>query len=92
MCAVPPVVVDHANVVQPQFNDVFGCQIEMNDEQNNEQYNEHVDDLENIDEEPAQIQTHGRRVQRVSYTTPDMCGTSEVRRNVTTSDSDNATT
>ena len=40
MCAVPPVVVDHANVVKPQFDDVFGCWIEMNDEQYNEQYNE----------------------------------------------------
>ncbi|KAK3184741.1 hypothetical protein Dsin_032027 [Dipteronia sinensis] len=116
MCIVPPVVVDHADVVEPQFNDYFGCRIEMNDEQNNELYNEQntepnieqnndpnhevdnkanndqVDDLENMDEKPVQIQTCGRRVQGVSFTTPDMHRTSEVRHNVTASDSDNATT
>ena len=32
MCAVPPVVVDHAYVVEPHFGDVFGFRIEMNEE------------------------------------------------------------
>ena len=32
MCAIPLVVVDHADVVEPQFSEVFGCRIEMNDE------------------------------------------------------------
>ncbi|KAK3220198.1 hypothetical protein Dsin_014168 [Dipteronia sinensis] len=40
MCVVPPVVVDHADIVEPQFGDVFGCRIEMNDGQYNKQYNE----------------------------------------------------
>ncbi|KAK0581800.1 hypothetical protein LWI29_018167 [Acer saccharum] len=53
-----------------------------------------VDDFQNVDEkpEPEEIQRRGRRVQRVSYTATDMPGTSEVRCNVTPSDSDNATT
>ncbi|KAK3198470.1 hypothetical protein Dsin_021885 [Dipteronia sinensis] len=40
ICAVQPVVVDHADVGEPQFDDVFGCRFEMNDGQYNEQYNE----------------------------------------------------
>ena len=72
MGVFPPVVVDHAAVVEPQHDDVFGCGIQMNDEQ----YNEHGHDLQNVDEEPAEIETRGRRVQGVS--TPDMPRTSEV--------------
>ncbi|KAK3205668.1 hypothetical protein Dsin_019714 [Dipteronia sinensis] len=33
-------VVDYADVVEPQFGDVFSCRIEMNDGQYNEQYSE----------------------------------------------------
>ncbi|KAI9178573.1 hypothetical protein LWI28_028048 [Acer negundo] len=58
----------------------------------NDANNEQVDDMQNVDEEPEQIQPHGRRVQGVSYTAPDMAGTSEVRYNITASDSDNVTT
>ncbi|KAK2637458.1 hypothetical protein Ddye_032250 [Dipteronia dyeriana] len=47
MCVVPLVVADHADVVGPQFGDVFGCQIEMNDGQYNEQYNEMYNDMYN---------------------------------------------
>ena len=86
MGAIPPVVVDHATVVEPQHGDVFSCGIQMNDER----YNKHVDDLQNVDEEPAEIQTRGRHVQGVN--SPDMPGTSDVRHNVTTFDSDNTTT
>ncbi|KAK3189507.1 hypothetical protein Dsin_029068 [Dipteronia sinensis] len=70
--------------------------IEQNNDLNHEVddvvNNDQVDDLEIVDEEPVQIQTRGRRVQGVSFTIPDMSGTSEVRHNVTASDSDNATT
>ncbi|KAK2637646.1 hypothetical protein Ddye_025441 [Dipteronia dyeriana] len=47
MCGVPPEVVDHANIVRPQFDDVFSCQIEMNDGQYNHQYNEIYNDMNN---------------------------------------------
>ncbi|KAK0594523.1 hypothetical protein LWI29_005349 [Acer saccharum] len=100
------VAVDHADTAEPQFGDVFGCQIEQYDAQYNEQNNynypnhevdneannEQVDDLQNADEEPAQMQTHGRRVEGVSGTAPKLPGTSEVRYNVTASESVNATT
>src|SRR5579862_7438701 len=130
MFGVPPVEVDHANIVEPQFGDMVGCRVEQyneqNNEQNNQQYNEQyneqnneqdnqqyneqynhpnhdveyetnneqVDDFQNLDEEaePEEIQRRGRRVQKVSCTATDMLGTSEVRCNVTQSDSDNATT
>ncbi|KAI9180081.1 hypothetical protein LWI28_000942 [Acer negundo] len=108
MCGVPPVTVNHTDLVEPQIVDVFGCRIEQYNEHYNEHYNEqnnhpnhdvdndanneHVDDMENVDEEPEQIQPRGRRVQGVSYTAPDMAGTSEVRYNITASDSDNVTT
>ncbi|KAK4840612.1 hypothetical protein QYF36_013744 [Acer negundo] len=51
-----------------------------------------VDDLENVDEEPTQIQTQGRHVQGVNCTVPNMTGTFEVRHNITVSDSDNTIT
>ncbi|KAK0603552.1 hypothetical protein LWI29_006194 [Acer saccharum] len=96
MCGVPLVAVDHTDVVEPQFGNVFGCGIEQYNEQNHEVDNEannvQVDNLENMDEEPAQIQRHGRRVQGVSCSAPDMPGTSEVRHNITASDSDKTTT
>ena len=108
MCGVPPVAVNHANAVEPQIGHMFGCGIEPCNEQYNEQYNdqnncpnhevdneannEQVHDLQNIDEEPAQIETRGRRVQGVSCTAPDMPGSSEVRNNVTTSDFANTPT
>ncbi|KAK3220200.1 hypothetical protein Dsin_014170 [Dipteronia sinensis] len=47
MCVVPPVVVDHADIVEPQFGDVFGCRIEMNDGQYNKQYNEMYNNMYN---------------------------------------------
>ncbi|KAI9199956.1 hypothetical protein LWI28_000826 [Acer negundo] len=98
MCGVPPVAVDQ--VVEPQFGDVFGCRIEQYNEMNNypnhevdnEANNEQVDDLENVDEERTQIQTQGRHVQVVSCIVPNMPGTSEVRHNITVSDSDNMIT
>ncbi|KAK3212691.1 hypothetical protein Dsin_017397 [Dipteronia sinensis] len=40
ICAVQSVVVDHADVGEPQFDDVFGCLFEMNERRYNEQYNE----------------------------------------------------
>ncbi|KAK3228405.1 hypothetical protein Dsin_000286 [Dipteronia sinensis] len=40
ICVIQPVVVDHADVGEPQFDDVFGCRFEMNDGWYNEQYNE----------------------------------------------------
>ncbi|KAK3225338.1 hypothetical protein Dsin_005200 [Dipteronia sinensis] len=41
ICVVQPVVVvDHADIGEPQFDDVFGCRFEMNDGRYNEQYNE----------------------------------------------------
>ncbi|KAK0602476.1 hypothetical protein LWI29_033791 [Acer saccharum] len=104
MCGVPQVAVNHAAAVEPQIGDVFGCRIEqynaqydaqydaLNNEVDNEANNQQVDDLQNVDEEPAQMQTRGRRVQGGSGTAPDMPGTSEVRYNVTTSDSVNAIT
>ncbi|KAI9181664.1 hypothetical protein LWI28_017308 [Acer negundo] len=63
-----------------------------NHEVDNEANNEQVDDLENVDEERTQIQTQGRHVQGVSCTVPNMLGTSEVRHNITVSDSDNTIT
>ncbi|KAI9156901.1 hypothetical protein LWI28_013811 [Acer negundo] len=98
MCGVPPVAVDQ--VVEPQFGDVFGCRIEQYNEMNNypnhevdnEANNEHVDDLEYMDEERTQIQTQGRHVQGVSCTVPNIPGTSEVRHNITVSNSDNTIT
>ncbi|KAI9162398.1 hypothetical protein LWI28_026911 [Acer negundo] len=104
MCGVSPVTVNHTDLVEPQIVDVFGCRIEQYNEHYNEQNNhpnhdvgndannEQVDDMQNVDKEPEQIQPHGRRVQGVSYTAPDMAGTSEVRYNITASDSDNVTT
>ncbi|KAK2649043.1 hypothetical protein Ddye_016532 [Dipteronia dyeriana] len=47
MCGVPPVVADHGDIVGPQFDDVFGCQIEMNVGQYNHQYNEMCNDMNN---------------------------------------------
>ncbi|KAK3194252.1 hypothetical protein Dsin_025562 [Dipteronia sinensis] len=109
ICAIPPVVVDDCNqpVVEPQFDDVFGCRIEMyndiynelntepnvrpNEEVDNEANILPVDHVENIDKEPAQIQRRGRHIQGVSYTAGDMPGTSEVCHNVSADDSDNAT-
>ncbi|KAK2659632.1 hypothetical protein Ddye_006165 [Dipteronia dyeriana] len=88
MCVIPFVVADHANVVGPQFDNVFDCQIAMNDGQYNEQYN-HV---ENTEEVPVQIKRRGKRVHGVSCSAPDMPGTSRVRHNVTAYDSDNAST
>ncbi|KAK4849449.1 hypothetical protein QYF36_024944 [Acer negundo] len=97
MCGVPPVAVDHEDLVEPQFGDVFGCRNEQYNEQNNypnpevdneannEQVNDRVDDLQNVDEDPAQIETRGRHVQGVSCTPLDMSGPSEVRYNVTAS-------
>ncbi|KAI9201176.1 hypothetical protein LWI28_019594 [Acer negundo] len=98
MCGVPPVVVDQ--VVEPQFGDVFGYRIEQynelnnyaNHEVDNEANNEQVDDLENVDEESTQIQTQGRHVQGVSCTVPNMPETSEVRHNITVSNSNNTIT
>ena len=58
----------------------------------NEANNVQVDDLENVDEDPAQIQRRGRHVEGVSCSAPDMPGTSEVRHHVIASDSDNART
>ncbi|KAK0578664.1 hypothetical protein LWI29_014015 [Acer saccharum] len=102
MCGVPPIEVDHADIVEPQFGDMVGCRIEQYNEQynhpnhdvDNETNNEQVDDFQNVDEEPEpeEIQRRGRRVQRVSCTATDMPGTSEVRCNVTPSDFDNVTT
>ena len=100
VCGVPLVAVDHANVVEPEFGDVFGCPIEQYNEQyteqnhevDNEANNVQVDDLENVDEDPAQIQRRGRHVEGVSCSAPDMPGTSEVRHHVIASDSDNART
>ncbi|KAK3198741.1 hypothetical protein Dsin_022156, partial [Dipteronia sinensis] len=40
ICVVEPVVVNHADVGEPQFVYVFGCRFEMNDGRYNEQYNE----------------------------------------------------
>ncbi|KAI9192247.1 hypothetical protein LWI28_019996 [Acer negundo] len=97
MCGVPPVAVDHEDLVEPQFGDVFGCRNEQYNEQNNypnpevdneannEQVNDRVDDLQNVDEDPAQIETRGKHVQGVSCTPLDMPGPSEVRYNVTVS-------
>ncbi|KAK4844766.1 hypothetical protein QYF36_024189 [Acer negundo] len=77
----------------PQYNEQNNEQNnDLNHEVDNEANNEHVDDLENVNAEPTQIQTRRRRVQGVSCTALDMPRTSEVRHNVTTSDSDNATT
>ncbi|KAK2661776.1 hypothetical protein Ddye_000350 [Dipteronia dyeriana] len=47
MGVVPPEIAGHANILGPQFNDVFGCQIEMNDRQYNHQYNEIYNDIHN---------------------------------------------
>src|SRR5579862_3082606 len=55
----------------------------------NEANNEHGHDQQNVDEEPAQMQTSSRRVQGVSCNAANMPGPSEVRCNVTSSDSVN---
>ncbi|KAK2642063.1 hypothetical protein Ddye_023826 [Dipteronia dyeriana] len=47
ICVVPPEVVDHVDILGPQFDDVFGCQIEMNGRQYNHQYNEIYNDINN---------------------------------------------
>ncbi|KAK2643730.1 hypothetical protein Ddye_018925 [Dipteronia dyeriana] len=47
MCGVPPEVADHADILGPQFDDVFGFQIEMNGKQYNHQYNEIYNDINN---------------------------------------------
>ncbi|KAI9156705.1 hypothetical protein LWI28_010860 [Acer negundo] len=81
MCGVPP------------YNEHYNEQNNYpNHDVDNDVNNEQVDNMQNVDEEPEQIQPHGRRVQGVSYTAPDMAGTSEVRYNITASDSDNVTT
>ncbi|KAK0583465.1 hypothetical protein LWI29_037263 [Acer saccharum] len=80
MCGVPP------------YNEHYNEQNNYpNHDVDNDANNEQVDNLQNVDEEPKQIQTHGKRVQGVSCTTPDMARTSEVRYNVTASNSDNVT-
>ncbi|KAK3229612.1 hypothetical protein Dsin_001493 [Dipteronia sinensis] len=98
ICSVQPVVVVHADVGEPQFDDVFGYRFEMNDGQYNEMYNEENTEpnlgpnQENTDEDHVQIQRCGRRAEGVSYTGADMPGTSEVRHNVSADDYDNTTT
>ncbi|KAK3221883.1 hypothetical protein Dsin_008908 [Dipteronia sinensis] len=47
ICVVQPVMVDHADVGEPQFDDVFGCRFEMNDGRYNEQYNEQYNEMYN---------------------------------------------
>ncbi|KAK2658894.1 hypothetical protein Ddye_005427 [Dipteronia dyeriana] len=44
---VPPEVADHGELVGGQFDDVFGCQIEMNDGQFNHHYNDFYNDINN---------------------------------------------
>ncbi|KAK2652626.1 hypothetical protein Ddye_012482 [Dipteronia dyeriana] len=47
ICVVPPEVAAHDNISEPQIDDVFGCQIEMNGRQYNHQYNEIYNDINN---------------------------------------------
>ena len=55
MFGVPPVEVDHANIVEPRFGDMVGCRVqqyteqynEQNNEQNNQQYNEQNNEQNN---------------------------------------------
>ncbi|KAK2648481.1 hypothetical protein Ddye_015970 [Dipteronia dyeriana] len=47
ICGVPPEVVYQTDIVRPQFDDVFGCQLEMNDGQYNQQYNKIFIDMNN---------------------------------------------
>ncbi|KAK2655183.1 hypothetical protein Ddye_008235 [Dipteronia dyeriana] len=44
---VQPTVAAHDNILGPQFDDVFGCQIEMNGRQYNHQYYEIYNDINN---------------------------------------------
>ena len=99
MCGVPQVAIDHAHAAEPrseqydaQYNEQYDAQYnQQNNNPNHEQVgneanNKHVHDHQNVEEEPAQMQTSGRRVQGVSSTAPDMPGTSKFRCNVTSSD------
>ncbi|KAK2655431.1 hypothetical protein Ddye_008483 [Dipteronia dyeriana] len=47
ICGVPLEVADHADIVRPQFDDVFGCQFELNVRQYNHQYNEMYNNVNN---------------------------------------------
>ncbi|KAK2656856.1 hypothetical protein Ddye_009908 [Dipteronia dyeriana] len=47
MCIVPPEVADHADILGPQFDDVSGCQFQMNSRQYNHQYNKIYNDINN---------------------------------------------
>ncbi|KAK2659713.1 hypothetical protein Ddye_006246 [Dipteronia dyeriana] len=86
LCGVPFEAVDHGDIVEPQLDDDFGCQIEPNLHP--------VDNVANNveDEEPFEMERRARRVHRCSSTAVDIAGTSEVRPNVTLDDSENATT
>ncbi|KAK2653177.1 hypothetical protein Ddye_013033 [Dipteronia dyeriana] len=46
-CVIPQEVAAHDNILGPQFDDVYGCQIEMNGRQYNHQYNEIYNDINN---------------------------------------------
>ncbi|KAK2634777.1 hypothetical protein Ddye_029569 [Dipteronia dyeriana] len=85
LCGVPFEVADHSDMVGPQLDDDFGCQIEPNLHL--------VDNVANNkeDEEPFETKRRARRVHRCSSTTVDIVGTYEVRPNVTPADSENAT-
>ncbi|KAK2652149.1 hypothetical protein Ddye_012005 [Dipteronia dyeriana] len=47
MCGVPLEVADHDNIAGPQFDDVFGCLIEINAGQYNHKYNKMYNDMNN---------------------------------------------
>ncbi|KAI9185867.1 hypothetical protein LWI28_011418 [Acer negundo] len=68
----------------PQYNEQNNySNPEVDNEAYNEQVNDRVDDLQNVDEDLAQIETRGRHVQGISCTPPDMPEPSEVWYNVT---------
>ncbi|KAK2649588.1 hypothetical protein Ddye_017077 [Dipteronia dyeriana] len=47
LCGVPPKVTDDGELVSGQFDDVFGCQIEINYGQFNHHYNDFYNDINN---------------------------------------------
>ncbi|KAI9160479.1 hypothetical protein LWI28_008484 [Acer negundo] len=70
----------------PQYNEQNNYpNPEVDNEANNDQVNDRVDNLQNVDEDLAQMETRSRHVQGVSCTPLDMPGLSEVRYNVTAS-------
>ncbi|KAK2633791.1 hypothetical protein Ddye_028583 [Dipteronia dyeriana] len=86
LCGVPPEVGDHGDIVGAQLDDDFSCQIELNAGQYNHQYNEMYNDMNN----KRNNESHNLPIHEMSAV--DIAGTSKVRSDVTSADSENVRT